>query len=71
MGVDHLRAHVIVSEQFLNRSNIVAVLQQTGCKGMKQGVTPSRFKNARFDSCFLECFLKHCFMKVVPTMFSG
>ena len=25
MGVDHRRAHVILSEQFMNRSNIVAV----------------------------------------------
>jgi len=33
MGVDHRSADVIVSEQFLNRSDVVAIFQQMGGKG--------------------------------------
>ena len=38
MGVDHRGAHVGVSQQFLNRADVVAIFQQMGGKGMAQGV---------------------------------
>ena len=38
VGVSHCRAHVIVSEKLLNRSDIVPVFQQVRCKGVAQGV---------------------------------
>lgn len=32
--VDHRRTDISMAEQFLDRSNVVPVLEQMGCKGM-------------------------------------
>ena len=40
MGIDHRRLHVPVSEQLLNRSDVVAVLPQVSGKGVPEGMTP-------------------------------
>jgi len=38
MGIDHRSAHVLVSEQFLDRSDIVSRLEQMRGERMPQGV---------------------------------
>ncbi len=41
MGVDHRRAHIFVTEQLLDRPNIIPVLQEVGRKGVtKRKINP-------------------------------
>ena len=46
MGVDHRGRHVGVAQQVLDRADVIAVLQQVGCKGMTQGMRGRRLGNA-------------------------
>ena len=48
MCVDLCRTHVLVSEEFLNRPNVVARFQQMRCKAMSK-----RMKRDRFDDTSL------------------
>jgi hypothetical protein len=34
MGVDHRRLDILVSEQFLNRANVVATFEQMRCEAV-------------------------------------
>ena len=43
MGIDHGGFDVLVAEQLLNGADIVAVLEQVGCKGVPEGVACSSF----------------------------
>ena len=65
MGIDHGGTHVLVSQEFLHRTDIVSVLQQMGGKTMSQGVTAATFG----DACVLERLfhgsLQHCFRHMV------
>jgi len=36
--VDHCRAHVFVTQEFLNCPNIATIFKQVGCERMTQGV---------------------------------
>jgi hypothetical protein len=65
MRVNHGRAHVLVSQQFLNGPNVIAILQQMSRKRMSQRMTSSRFGDG-LQSCFLEGALQNRFMKMVP-----
>jgi hypothetical protein len=38
MGVDHRGLYVTVAEQFLDRANVIAILDQVRRKGMSQNV---------------------------------
>jgi hypothetical protein len=42
MGIDHCGLYILVPEQFLYESNIVADLDQTSCKGMRFFEAPRR-----------------------------
>ena len=46
MGVDHRRADIGVSEQFLNRSDVVAVFEQVSGEGVVQSVATGSFGDA-------------------------
>ena len=50
VGVDHGCSHVFVTQQILDGSNIVAVLQQMRSKGMAQRMATDAFLNGRFAS---------------------
>ena len=61
VGVNHGRGDVLVSEQLLDRANIVAALQQMGRKAVAERVTAGRFTdpgitNRLFDG-ILQIFL--------------
>jgi hypothetical protein len=45
--VNHRGAHVLVTKKFLNRANVVAMLEQVRRKRMPQRVTTCRFINLR------------------------
>lgn len=53
MGVDHRCLQMPVSEEFLDRADVVAVFQQMGCETVAQGVKGSRFRQTcGRDGCF-------------------
>jgi len=43
MSVNHCRLNVIVAQQFLDGSYVVAILKQMGGKGMTEGVASGTF----------------------------
>ena len=57
VGVDHGGADILMPEQFLNGTNIVAVLEEMGCKGMTEGVAGDAFSDADFFGSFLDAAL--------------
>jgi len=38
VGVDHSGAHIAVAEEFLNRTDVIAILKEVGSKRLSQGV---------------------------------
>lgn len=54
-----------MAEQFLNRANIVAMLQQMGGKAVAQGMTTDFFRQVGAFRCCFDRFLNHCFIQVV------
>ena len=54
MRVDHRRAHISVPQQFLDRPNIIPVLQQVGRKGVAQRMAACRLGDPGFQSGYLE-----------------
>ena len=65
MGVNHGRSDVGVSEQLLNRADIVAIFQQMGGKGMAHGVRAGWLRDASLEPCVFDGFLQNGFMNVV------
>ncbi len=47
VGVDHCGPNAPVSEQFLHRSDVVAVLQKMGCKGVSERMAGRALREAR------------------------
>ena len=45
VGVDHCRAYILMTEEFLDGSNIIAILEQVRSEGMAQGVTTDALLN--------------------------
>lgn len=43
VGVDHGGAHVLVAEEFLHRTDVVAVFQEVGGEGMAEGMRCNPF----------------------------
>ena len=66
MGIDHGRTDVLMSKEFLDRPDIVAVLKQMGGKGMSEGVTTGRLGDPGFSGGIFDSPLDHGFMQVVP-----
>ena len=46
MGVDHRRRHILVAQQFLHRTDVVATFQQMGSERMSQSVRADQLGNA-------------------------
>jgi hypothetical protein len=45
MSIHHCCRDILVSQQFLNRTNIMAAFQQMGGKRMAEGMATGRFRN--------------------------
>ena len=71
MCVDHGRPHIAMAEEFLNRSDVVPVLEQVGGKGVPECVAGSRLGQARLAEGFLDRPLQDRFVEVVPTALAG
>lgn len=59
MCVDHRRAHIPVAQQFLDRSDVIAVFQKMSGKAMPERVAAGWLHNARFEPRFLKGPLQH------------
>ena len=61
VGVDHGCLNILVTEEFLNRSDIVAIFEQVGGEGVAEGVGSDRFVHSgefgRLPDCPLEVSL--------------
>src|SRR6267154_3271253 len=65
MGVDHCGPHIFMTEQFLNRANVVAAFKQMGGEAMPESVAACVFGNTRFADGILHSFLNRTFRQVV------
>lgn len=53
MGVDHGGFDILVTKQFLDRPNVVAIFQQMRGEGVAEGMTTANFLNlCPRDGCF-------------------
>lgn len=69
--VDHGRADVLVSKQFLDRSDVVAGLKQVCGKGMPERMASHALDEVCLAHRFLYCPLENCLVDVVPSLFAG
>jgi hypothetical protein len=57
VGVNHRRAHVFVTKEFLHGSNVVAIFQQVGRERMPQRMTTRGLGDSRHEHGILDCVL--------------
>ena len=71
VGVDHCRAHVTVTEQFLHRANVVPGFQQVRGKRVPEGVAGGRLRDSRLTHRCLYRSLQPLFVHMVSTSLPG
>lgn len=71
MGVDHRGQHILVTEQFLNRSGIVAVGQQMRGETVPEAVTADRLVNPGQHDGLFKRLADAAFMQVMAAGFAG
>jgi len=71
MRVDHGRADALVSEQFLDRADVVAIVEEVGGEGMPERVTARPFRDARPVHGVLHRALDRAFVQVVAASAAG
>lgn len=54
MCVDHGRVQIVVAENFLNRADIVPILQEVGCERMSKCVEGGIFVDVAQFKCLFE-----------------
>jgi hypothetical protein len=65
MGVDHGSLQMLVTEKFLDRTDVVTVFRQMGCKTMAKGVNGRWFRQTRVRNGCFESLLQTGGMKMV------
>ena len=65
MGVNHGGADIGVTEEFLNRADIVTGFQEMGCEAVPKRMTTSWLGEAGGFDCFLYSLLDAGFMNVM------
>ncbi len=71
MGVDHGRADVLVTQEFLDCSDVVSILQEMRRKGVAQGVGARRLGDTRPANRLFDGPLDRGFVEVVPPPVAG
>src|SRR3972149_6734716 len=71
MSIDHCCFDILVSEEFLNCADVVAVLEQMGGKGMAKRVRRNVFVDFCAAGGFPDGFLNHCFMQMMTAGKAG
>jgi hypothetical protein len=70
VGVDHRRTDIRMSEQFLNRSNVVSILEQMRCKGMAEGVATDSLRDPCPPDRARDRALHHRFVQMIARRWS-
>ena len=65
MRVNHRGAHVPVTQQFLNSSNVISIFQEMRGEGVAKRVTGGRPRNTCLEPSLFDGFLQNGFMNVV------
>ena len=65
MGVDHGGFNILMTEQFLDSADIVAVLEQMGSEGVAKGVRGDGFVNFYELSGLANCLLQNCLIQMM------
>jgi len=65
MRIDHGRADILMTQQFLDGPYVITRFKQMGRERMTKSMTASVFDNASFSYSLLDGPLKDCFMNVV------
>ena len=71
MRVDHGRLQVAVAHWLLDRTNVLAALQQVGSEGMSQGVAAGGFADASSQHRPVHRSLDQARIQVVAALFTG
>ena len=53
MRVDHRCLDILVTQQFLNGSDVITTLQKVSCEAVSEGMWADRLGEARMASCLL------------------
>jgi len=62
-GVDHRRPYVLVSEQFLHGTDVIASFKHVGSEAVAEGVATHSFVEASQLGCLLNRLLHAAFVK--------
>ena len=65
MGVDHRRADIPVSQELLDRPDVIAVFEEMGGEGMAQGVRAGGLGDASLEPRLFHGPLQNRFMEMV------
>lgn len=71
MRVDHGGADALVSEQFLDRADVVAIVEEVGGEGVSEGVTTRPLRDARPVHGVLHRALDRALVQVVAAPMAG
>src|SRR5262249_51870552 len=71
VGVDHGRAHVLVTQELLDGPDIVAFLQQMRCEGVPEGVAACGLGDGGCQDCASDGALEDRLVEVVSSELSG
>lgn len=71
MRINHRRSNILVSEQFLDGSDIVAAFKQMGGKAVAESMATGRLGNTRGKNGFFYCVLKIFLRDVMTADFSA
>lgn len=71
MGVDHGGTNILMPKKFLNRSYIIAVLEQVGGEGVSEGVACGTFADASLLNGHLDITLQPRRVKMMTTLRVG
>ena len=69
--VDHRGSHVLVTQELLDRPDIIAVLDQVGSKGVSEGVAARPPRDSDVHNCLPHRTLDHALVHVVPPLGSA
>lgn len=68
MDVDHGCAHVLMSQQLLDRADVLPPFQQVGRKRVAEGVATGRLRESRLAHGPLHRLLHHARIEVVAAL---
>ncbi len=71
VGITHGCFHILVAEEFLDRPDIIPILQQMGRKAMAEGVAACVFGNSRRTDGGMDRALETALVETIATGFTG